>query len=144
MGLRDIAIPKATVTVADQEFQVRGLSPEDAMGLYYRHAGQLSTLFDEFVNKTKSGTPVEAMDVGAALVSGAPRIMAELICIAADDSDEETIATVLKFSAGVQVDALLKIADLTFREDMPPEKFAALVVAMARSAGASLRPHLGT
>jgi hypothetical protein len=34
----------------------------------------------------------------------------------------------LNFSAGVQVDALTKIADLTFSSDMPPGKFLAVVV----------------
>lgn len=140
MGLRDLAIPTAEVTVSPgSKFAVRGFSLNDALGLYYRHTGQISNLFDEFAGRVKAGGSVTASDVGVALTSGAPRVLAEIIATAyglkADASNwDEEVSAVVDFPAAVQIDALQKIADLTFSSDMPPGKFAGLVLAMARSA----------
>jgi hypothetical protein len=145
MGLRDLTIPTATVQVADESFIVRGLSPNDALGLYSRHAGQLSALFDEFSGKVKAEQPVEANDFGAALLGGAPRLLAEVIAIAnggdpgRPEEWEADVAQALRFPAGVQMDALQKVADLTFSSDMPPPKFFGLVLALAQSATAQLQ-----
>lgn len=148
MGLRDLVIPTETVKVSGSgEFAVRGLSPQDALRLYYRHAGELSALFDQFAGKVKSKKPVaesEVLEAGVALVKGAPLIMAEIIALASDgDPDDvegfsEIVSLALKLSASVQMDALQKIGNLTFSSDMPPGKFFGLVLAMAQSATAAL------
>lgn len=143
-----LVIPTATVEVAGGEsFTVRGLSPNDALQLYYRHAGQLSALFDQFAGKVKAKEAVAESDVvqaGVAMVSGAPLIMAEIIAIgmgAKPDDIEgfaEIVTNLLDAPAGLQMDALQKIGGLTFSSDMPPGKFFGLVLAMAQSATAAL------
>jgi hypothetical protein len=148
MGLRNLNLPTSVVKVADGvEFTVRGFSPNDALGLYYRHSGQLAALFDQFAAKAKaSNGEVDRADVaaiGTTLVSSAPVIMAEVIAIAegsnpaADDFGED-VAAAMRLTAGVQLDALQKIGELTFSSDMPPGKFAAVVLGLAQSATASL------
>lgn len=145
MGLRNLTLPCHVVTVADGvTFTVRGLSPDDALGLYFRHAGQLSALFDQFAVKG-AVTRDDVSAVSTVVIGSAPRVMAEIIAIASgsepeDDTFEDDVKAALRLSAGVQMDALQKTADLTFSSDMPPGKFAAVVLALARSAAASLPP----
>lgn len=142
------AIPMKTVEVADGvNFTVRGISPADALGIYFRHSGDLSALYDEFAGKVKKGKPdvVDVRALGENMVAGTPRVLAEIIAVAADgdpagDEWEADVATALKFSAGVQMDALEKIASLTFTSAMPPKNFLAVVVKLAGSATAALTP----
>lgn len=148
MGLLDLVIPTLDVEVSPgSAFAVRGLSPNDAMHLYYRHAGQLSSLFDQFAGKVKAGDEVSEGDVlaaGAQMISATPLLMAEIIALAADGdpSDVEGFAKVVSkamdLNVGVQMDALQKIGAQTFSSDMPPGKFFGLVIEMARSAKAVL------
>lgn len=142
-----------TVDVADGEsFTVRGISPADALGIYFRHAGELSALYDEFAEQTKKkGEPasVDVRNIGENMVAGSPRVLAEIIAVAADgdpqgDEFEADVAVALKFSVGVQMDALEKIAELTFTPAMPPGKFLAVVIRLAGSATAALNKSPAT
>lgn len=144
MGPLNLIVPTENVAGLGD---VRGLSPSDGLALYYRHAGELSALFDQFAGKVKAKQAVPESDVlqaGVAMVSGAPLIMAEIIAIGldADPSDvegfAELVSTLMKMPAGMQMDALQKIGGLTFSSDMPPGKFFGLVLAMAQSATAAL------
>jgi hypothetical protein len=161
MGLRDLVIPTEVVKVADGEFTVRGLSPNDALGLYYRHAGQLSALFDQFTARSRTGEDVNVAEVGTSLVGGAPQIMAEIIAVASgsraprlDEPDivkraaQETewlldVQKAIDLPAGAQMDALEKVGKLTFTSEMPPKKFFGLVLAMAQSATAAINAPKG-
>lgn len=146
MGLRNLVIPTELVKISDGEgFAVRGLSPNDAIGLYHRHAGQLSTLFDQFSKRAKAAEATSVLEVGTAMVSGAPQIMAEIVALASDsdpNGDDWTadVAVALRLPAGVQMDALEKIGRLTFTSDMPAPKFFGLVLEMAKSATAVMTP----
>lgn len=141
MGLSDLGIevPVAKVQVADEFFTVRGLSPDDAMGLYYRHPGQLSALFEELSGIAAQTSDVDPIQLAMRVVSEAPRIMAEIIAVASgsdprdDAAFEADVSIAIRLSAGVQADALKKVADLTFSSDMPPGKFLDLVLTLARS-----------
>lgn len=164
MGLRNLPIPHRTVEVAEgASFTVRGFSPNDALGIYHRHAGGLSALFDEFAAKARSTKGkiddiAEAKRLGTGLVTGAPRIMAEIIAVASGSTPpdpmlqnqdpekyaeleaefEADVRAALNLSAGVQMDALQKVGDLTFTSEMPPGKFLAVVVKLAGSATAAM------
>lgn len=151
MGLRDL-IPTALVKVSDSDgFTVRGVSLNDALTLYNRHAGDLTALFDNFVEEHRGGarakpvTPEKLTQVGLSMAQGAPVLLAEIIVIATDclPSNEEfdaEVAAVMKFGTGVQMDALQKIANLTFTSDMPPGKFLAVVMHLAKSTTAASLP----
>lgn len=157
MGLRDLVIPSELVKVTDTEgFSVRGLSLNDAVEIYSRHGESMAVLFDQFVNRVKRQEAVEAHDVGVALVSSAPQIMAEIIAVAsgaqppnpletdalkratAEVAWTAEIAAALNFPAGMQMAALQAIGRLTFTSDLPPPKFLGLVLEMAKSATAAI------
>lgn len=163
MGLRNLPNPMKTVEVAEGvSFTVRGFSPNDALALYHRHAGILSTMFDDFVSQQKKirgkaaeAPAVDVKELGVGLVNGAPRLLAEIIAIASgsiapephmkgdelvrvESEFEADVRAALNLSAGVQVDALTKIADLSFSSDMPPGKFLTVVVQLAQSATAAM------
>ena len=81
MGPLNLIVPTENVAGLGD---VRGLSPSDGLALYYRHAGELSALFDQFAGKVKAKQAVPESDVlqaGVAMVSGAPLIMAEIIAV---------------------------------------------------------------
>lgn len=155
MSLRKlkVPVPVAVVQVSDEDsFPVRGLNPSDLLGLYHRHTGELSGLFEKLAASYQAnGNNVEAADVqqvAFALLQDAPQILAEVIAIAADGdpSDEENwaidVAIAGKLPFPVQADALQKIGALTFTSDMPPGKFVALVagaVMKATEAASSFR-----
>ncbi len=136
-------IPELVVQVSDGEgFPVRGVSPAMLLGLYNRHAGQLSNLFERLAERYRTAGNFEAEDAQAVvlgLLNDAPIIMAEIVALAtgsdpADSANWELdleIASKLPFP--VQVDALMKIGQLTFTSDMPPGKLMALVVGAINS-----------
>lgn len=147
MSLRKLKnpTPTAVVHISDEEsFPVRGLNPTDILGLYYRHTGQLSGLFEKLAeNYQSNGSRVNPTDVSAAVMTAmqdAPVVMAELIALAADGDPHDgenwdidvSIATRLAFP--IQVDALMKIGALTFTSEMPAGKFAALVAGAVQKA----------
>ena len=150
MGLRDL-IPTAEVKVSDAgSFSVRGFSPNDTFLLYHRHRGQLAAMFEQFAGevqkkgkKGKGDVNEDLIQVGTSLIGNAPQVMAEVIVLAMgvkpenEDFDAEVRAA-LDLPAGVQMDALQKIADLTFTSDMPPGKFLAVVVQLLQSSTAAI------
>lgn len=142
MGLRDLVIPTELVKISDSDgFAVRGLTPSDVLGLYQRHAGDLSSLYDKFVGKANSGEGFNSGEVLASLLSGAPHILGEIIALATDSDPRGTdwaadCMIAVRLPAGAQVDALEKIGRLTFTSDMPAPKFFGLVIQMAQSATA--------
>lgn len=133
MGLRSIPLPRELVKVSGSEgFQVRGLSPDDIMRLFYRHRGQMSALFDQFAG-SEAAAEGGASALGQILYQGAPQVVAEAILLAADvdpdaDDFDAEIAHTRRFPAAVQLDALEKIGNLTFTSDMPLPKFLAVVL----------------
>lgn len=155
-GLRHLPLPHRTVEVAEgASFTVRGFSPDDALAIYHRHTGELSRLFDEFAGVAKGKAKVEVDEikaftnsVGMNMVHGAPRVIAEIIAVAAggnpQDEDEfnQDVSVALKLPAGAQLDALQKIGELTFTSEMPPGKFLAVVVKLAGGTAAALTPAL--
>lgn len=133
--------PSKQVQVTDEEsFPVRGLNPDDIMGIYYRHTGDLSGLFEKlFEGFQSNGDRIDPNDLTAValdLMRDAPHIMAEIIAAAAGGNprDDEAwmidVAIALKLPFAVQADALQKIVELTFTSEMPPKKFGNLVVAL--------------
>ena len=141
LGLK-IAIPERVVQVSDSEgFTVRGLTPLQVFSLYKRHTGELSAIFDRLMDGVRDNGIAQHADIESmvlALLGDTPILIAEMIVLGsggnADKIDDfeaaYNIASALPFP--VQVDALTKIGELTFTSDMPPGKFAALIVTLIR------------
>lgn len=114
MALKDIQIPKAEVQVGSGgSFAVRGLSTSDIEHLVRTHGGELRGLFTEFMSgKLDEMMKGDMAPVLTNLVGRVPGVVQDIIALAAD-ADAEDKAIIGKLSAGVQVDALIKVASLT-------------------------------
>jgi len=134
MTLRNLTIPKAVILVGDDPFTVSGVTASQVFALYRRHKDDLSTLFDNLSGRTT----IEAGDVlnsVEGIIAMFPDLVGEVIVLAhgvSPDSPEldEEIAIARSLPITVQVEALMKIGELTFSPEMPPKKFFGLLVAM--------------
>ncbi len=129
MGLKELRLPEAKVELPDGGFVVRGLSLNDVSILVQRHGKRLSELFQQFTEQGDLTTETVAA-FALPLIQSAPEIAAELIACAAGDPDDAEIAGRLPFP--VQIDALEKIANLTFEAGGGPKKLLETVVRLAQ------------
>ncbi len=141
-----------------ETFAVRGLNPQHVVGLYKRHMGELEPMFAHVMAAAKDKGAVNPQDIQPlllGLISQSPILMAELVVLATggDPASMELVTItdptsgepvkLLEFDAAlaiaqslpftVQVDALAKVGELTFSQDMPPGKFLALVLTLMRA-----------
>lgn len=148
MTLRNLTIPKAVISVGDEVFAVSGITAAQAFSLVRRHREELTGLFENLAGR---GT-VEAGDVLNSIegiVSMFPDLVAEAIVLASgvapDSPDlEEEIAVARQLPFPVQADALLKIGELTFTQDMPPKKFFALLAGMVQQLSVTKTSEAGS
>lgn len=106
-------------------FDLHGIDLDDALAIYQRHAGELSTWFDRLVLQTaEAGEATFSFDgaIASALLDGAPTIAAEIIARAMGHDDPAVVGIVKNMPLSPKVAALQAVADLTFTEDMPPKK----------------------
>lgn len=125
MALSDFDIVTVDVPLPNgKSFTVRGLSLVDIAPLISRRRPQLEAFFVKFSDKAKkSGKSEEGAVVNVALdlISIAPELAAEIIAGAADEPT--MLERALKLPMPVQMDALSKIATLTFDAAGGPGKF---------------------
>lgn len=129
MSLKSLRLPEAKVELPDGDFVVRGLSLNDVSILVQRHGKRLNELFQRFAEQGDLTTETVAA-FALPLLQSAPEIAAELIACAAGDPDDAEIAGRLPFP--VQIDALEKIAILTFEAGGGPKKLLETVVRLAQ------------
>lgn len=131
VALRASLIAREQVKVPGGEgFAVAGLSLPAIIDLCRRQFDDMRTLFDTLIasvggNETLSLDNANA--ISGNLLELAPRVAGEIIAVAAGfEPAAGEVFTDLPVS--VQLDALQKIADLTFTEEMPPKKVLETVV----------------
>ncbi len=129
MSLKSLRLPEAKVELPDGDFVVRGLSLNDVSILVQRHGKRLNELYQQFTEQGDLTTETVAA-FALPLLQSAPEIAAELIACAAGDPDDAEIAGRLPFP--VQIDALEKIAILTFEAGGGPKKLLETVVRLAQ------------
>jgi len=129
MSLKSLRLPEAKVELPDGGFVVRGLSLNDVSILVQRHGKRLNELYQQFTEQGDLTTETVAA-FALPLLQSAPEIAAELIACAAGDPDDAEIAGRLPFP--VQIDALEKIAILTFEAGGGPKKLLETVVRLAQ------------
>lgn len=129
MGLKHIKLPEAQVKFSGGDFAVRGLSLDDLSFIVQRHGAKLNVLFQNF---TEAGelTVEGVADFALPLLNAAPEIAAELIACASGDSEDAGVAATLPFP--VQLEALEKLAELTFNVSGGPKKLVETVLRMAK------------
>lgn len=124
MGLSNLRVPSDEVKVPGSgAFSVRGLNLQDIQYLVARHSGQMGQMFELF--KSEDNLIGNAAMVSTIFIDKAPAMAADVIALAADSpSDYEKV---IKLPFPVQVDALSKIAHLTFTSEDSLKKFIATV-----------------
>lgn len=132
MSLRNITIPKREVLVGSDKFTVSGVSADQVFGLYSRHREDLAVLFDNLAGRVEGPSILTSVE---GIITQFPLVIAEGIALASGgrpDSEhwEEEVEVARSLPLPVQVDALMKIGELTFSPEMPPKKFFALLVGL--------------
>ena len=129
MGLKHIKLPEAQVKFPGGDIAVRGLSLDDLSFIVQRHGAKLNVLFKSF---TEGGelTVEGVANFALPLLNAAPEIAAELIACASGDPEDAHIAADLPFP--VQLEALEKLAELTFNVSGGPKKLVETVLRMAK------------
>lgn len=135
MALKDILPVGEKVKVADGEFSVRGLSLFDITQLMAFHRETVSELSKDFV--TFKGGELHLLDpslgsnFAQAMITFSPTLAAHIIAQAEIRPDDEPpqFANAMKLPVDVQVDALSKIAKLTFQTEGGAKKVMETVAA---------------
>lgn len=131
MALKDYQIPKRDVPLPNGgNFAVRGLSLPDITILVDRHSVALRAMFDHYNGVAQDVSLDDLGGIGVSILESAPKLAAEIIAIAADEPDEIEKVSVLPFPA--QVDALEKVAKLTFDTSGGPKKVIETVIRILR------------
>ena len=136
MGLRDYAVPTATIKIDEKtDFLVRGISFEDMTKIVIRHGPMCVMAYQEFTEfKGKHGLRPEAL--GHFVTTGVgkfPEAIVDIIAIAADEDSAEVRAIIRKLPVGVQIDAIHNIVGLTFAGEADVKKLVEIVTRMAVS-----------
>lgn len=134
MALFDYEIPKRDVQLpGGNSFAVRGFSLEDITMLIDEQGPVIQQFFDRYSSNGQfraDASPVAAlMD----LTKQAPGLTASIISRAADEPGTE--AKIRKLPVGVQIDALQKVAELTFEASGGPGNFVETVISLMRGLG---------
>lgn len=127
MGLSNYKPESRQVVLQGGSFQVEGLSLEDVSVLVREHLPDLEGLFDIF-QKANVSASTDLVPVVQSLVSQAPGFAANLIAIASREPDAAANAAKIPFPK--QVEIILDIGDLTFKETGGIKKSWELVAAL--------------
>lgn len=136
MALADYDLPKRAVPLpGGNSFAVRGFSLEDITLLIDEQGEAVQKFFDEYSKDGQfrsDASPIAAiMDV----LKQAPDLAASIIARAADEPGTEP--KIKKLPIGVQLDAIQKVADLTFEASGGPGNFVETVVSLMRGLGSA-------
>jgi hypothetical protein len=137
MSLSDFVAEKAEVRFKGGSFDVRGLSLSDLSLLLRSHVTEVETIFTTAM-RVRTGTVEESeySKLAMNLLQDAPVFIATLIAQQADAPEAFSAAVLLPMP--VQLDALEKIATLTFEEYGGVGKF----VGSLESLIAGMRPSM--
>lgn len=125
MSLKNLNFASETIKTSGGEFTVRGLSLADITVLVRKHAQAMSEFFDKMKDGESLDLDNTAM-LGGALAEAAPELAAEVIALASGEPDAIEEARRLTFPT--QVDALEKIANLTFDSEGGVKKVVEAVI----------------
>lgn len=134
MGLSHLKLASETVvTPGGESFSVRGLSFVDISAVVRPYGPQLGSLFDGFKDGTFSLDDPTALLSN--LINRAPEAAALVIAVAAD---EEDVALAARLPFPVQLEALEKIAGLTFASEGGAKKVLETIIRVATGTTSAL------
>lgn len=141
MPLSEYTVPKEVVPFPGGSFEVRAISLPDVAILIDVHEYAITLIVDKIQNRKEllqkgideqndDAVQTVVIDLMSELVREAPILIANLIAICADERDSLDNASKLPITS--QIDALTKIAKLTFTDLASVKKLAADVMALVR------------
>lgn len=136
MGLRDIQIPKRSVTYLGNKIEVRGITVADLMAATQDYGPQIALAF----GKATSGDLSDA-DIKTHILSlsrEVPEVVAATIALAADEYEPEMVDTAMKLPFGVQVELIEAIFDLTFTSEAEIKKLVESLSKLIAAASGAL------
>lgn len=120
MALSDLDIPSREIIVGKGSFVVFGLSLAAVSKLVQSHLADLEILFDMLSQVTAGNTEGITEDtiksVISELTTELPHLAANIILLAANETDQKAVDNVLMLPAPIQIDALLAVYSLTFED----------------------------
>lgn len=138
MALADFKLPTLEVPLPDgNSFAVRGISAEDVAILISGHASAMDTFFARF--QSGAAQAQSDMEMGMSLITEAPGLMSKIIALAADEPHME--ALVRKLPIGTQLDALQKIAKVSFESSGGMGNFVDAVARLVKGTTGLLAPR---
>ena len=137
MPLSEYKVETEVVPFPGGSFNVRAISLPDVAVLIDAHEYAITSIFEKVQNRREvfesadeDGMATVIADLLTELVRESPILISNLICICADEGDQMEAASKLPIT--VQLEALTKIAKLTFTDLASIKKLAADVMAMVR------------
>lgn len=125
-----LLVSKRVEVVGGGGFDVFGLSLPSIVAVCRNHFEDCRQLFMQLASQSagQQVTLAQATAIGDNLLLTAPRIAAEFIARSAGYTESEAVDLFAALPFPVQLDALEKIASLTFTTEMPPKKVLEVVV----------------
>lgn len=137
MALKDITVETAEVLVGSGSFHVRGISPADINAVLTVNRASVELLFDlaesKGINSLADIDEGKLLEVAQAAVGEVPDLIAGIIAQCEDEGSIENWMKVRKLPITVQIDALTKIAKLTFTDATNFGVFLGNVMAATRN-----------
>lgn len=119
MGLADYQPETRVIPFKGGSFEVRGITLNDFTSLVRTHMPDLEAIFDLGSNVIGGKVELDDNDLTQlilALVEQAPGLVANLICLAAGETDDKAVENAAHLPFPIQAKALFEIADVTFSE----------------------------
>lgn len=130
MGLASYTPERHEVSIGGSSFFVEGLTLDSISRLIQQHLPDLEAIFELFKNAEKV-EQADLTNLATALVQAAPGLAANIIALGANEPDAAPNAA--KLPAPLQIELILKIGDLTFKETGGVKKSMEMVVALLSS-----------
>jgi hypothetical protein len=141
MPLSEYKVPKEVVVFPGGTFEIRAISLPDVAALIDVHEYAITMIVDKVQNRKEllqkgidegndEAVQTVVVDLMTELVREAPILVANLIALCADEPNQMENASKLPITA--QIEALSKIAKLTFTDLASVKKLAADVMSIVR------------
>lgn len=143
MSLEDFVIETATISRGKSSFEVRGFSASDLERLIVHNRNSVQLIFNlaetHGINSTKDLNENNLRSLVSGVMENFPTLIANVVAIASDEP--EKWEKVLKLPVEVQLDAINKIAGLTFGDATNFGAFRGNVLAAMTTIRSLLRPQ---
>ena len=131
--LKELRLPEETIDTPGGPLAVRGVSLSDIIALVRHHGPVIRSLFKKVMDGGDVKISLDAIGgMGQDLLAKSPEIVAELIALAAGDGDKDSIRIAGSLPFPVQIEAVEKIARLTFATEGGLGKLIETVIRVAQ------------